>query len=214
MDIVYMDENIIVCAKPAGVLSTDSPGGVPELLRQQLGEDNIRTVHRLDAAVSGLMLLARRKRTAADLSRQVMERGLGKEYLAVIEGCPEEKKGRLRDWLHRDKARRMSFAVPEGTPEAQEALLDYEVLGERSGLSLVRIWLHTGRTHQIRVQFSSRGLPLYGDKKYGRSRDEDIALWSCRLKFTHPKTGEEMDISKNPDMSRYPWSEFERELRI
>lgn len=212
MDIVCIDENIIVCIKPAGVLSTDSPGGVPELLRQQLGTDNIRTVHRLDAAVGGLMLLARRKRTAAELGRQVMERGLGKEYLAVIHGCPEEKSGTLRDFLHRDKARRMSFAVPEGTPEAQEAVLDYEVLGEKNGLSLVRIRLHTGRTHQIRVQFSSRGFPLWGDKKYGLGEEGDIALWSARLRFVHPKTGEETDISRNPDSGKYPWSEFEKEL--
>lgn len=214
MDIVYMDNNIIVCLKPAGVLSTDSPGGVPEALRRQLGDENIRTVHRLDAAVSGLMLLARRKMTAADLSKQVMERGLGKEYLAVIHGCPDEACGTLRDFLHRDKARRMSFAVPEGTPQAQEAILDYEVLGEKEGLSLVRIRLHTGRTHQIRVQFSSRGLPLYGDKKYGHGEAGDIALWSARLQFTHPKTGQEMDISILPDTDKHPWSEFEKELII
>ncbi len=214
MDIVYMDENIIVCVKPAGLLSTDEPGGLPDALRQQLGEENIRTVHRLDAAVSGLMLLARRKKTASDLGKQVMERGLGKEYLAIIEGCPEESSGSLRDFLHRDKARKMSFVVPEGSPEAQEAVLDYELLGTKGGLSLVRIRLHTGRTHQIRVQFSSRGWPLYGDKKYGRGQEGGIALWSCRLKFTHPKSGEEMDISKNPDTNKYPWSEFERELTI
>lgn len=214
MDIAYMDDNLIVCVKPAGLLSTDEPGGVPQMLRQQLGEDNIRTVHRLDAAVGGLMLLARRKKTAADLGRQVMERGLGKEYLAVVHGCPEEKRGTLCDFLHRDKARRMSFAVPEGTAEAQEAVLDYEVLGEKNGLSLVRIYLHTGRTHQIRVQFSSRGLPLYGDKKYGRGEECDIALWSYRLQFTHPKTGENMDIRLSPDAGKYPWSEFEKELMI
>ena len=214
MEIVYMDESIIVCVKPAGVLSTDSPGGVPEALRQQLGTENIRTVHRLDAAVSGLMLLARRKKTAADLGKQVMERGLGKEYLAVVRGCMEEKRATLRDYLHRDKAKRMSFVVAEGSPESQEAVLDYEVLGEKNGLSLVRIRLHTGRTHQIRVQFSSRAFPLYGDKKYGLGEDGDIALWSARLQFTHPKTGQEMDISKSPDIHKYPWSEFERELMI
>jgi len=214
MEIVYMDESIIVCVKPAGMLSTDSPGGVPEALRQQLGTENIRTVHRLDAAVSGLMLLARRKKTAADLGKQVMERGLGKEYLAVVHGRPEERSATLRDYLHRDKAKRMSFVVPEGSPESQEAVLDYEVLGEKRGLSLVRIRLHTGRTHQIRVQFSSRGFPLYGDKKYGLGEDGGIALWSARLQFTHPKTGQEMDIRKAPDTEKYPWSEFEKELMI
>lgn len=214
MDIVHLDESIIVCVKPAGVLSTDEPGGLPEMLRVHLGTENVRTVHRLDAAVSGLMLLARRKHAASDLGKQVMERGLGKEYLAVAHGCPEPESGSMRDLLRRSKSERKSYVVTEPGKDVQEALLDYKVLERKADLSLVRIRLHTGRTHQIRVQFSSRGLPLVGDKKYGKAEEGDIALWSCRLCFTHPKTGESMDIRLAPPKNKYPWSEFEREIEI
>ncbi len=207
MKIIYADNYIVVCAKPFGVLSTDEPGGLPDMLREALGTENIRTVHRLDRVVGGLMLLARTRHAASDLGRQVMERGIAKEYMAVIEGCPSEEKGSLRDYLRRDKQERKTYAVALPGPDTQEALLDYEVLQSRSGLSAVRIRLHTGRTHQIRAQFSSRGLPLVGDKKYGSGGDGDIALWSCRLRFDHPKTGESMDFFLPPPET-CPWNEF------
>lgn len=212
MEIVYLDDNLLVCVKPAGMLSTDVPGGVPEALRMQLGENNIRTVHRLDAAVGGLMLLARRKRTAGELGRQIMEHGVTKEYLAVIKGCPDEQSGRMYDFIRRDREKRMSFVASPDEPDAQEAILDYEVLAEKEGCSLVRICLHTGRTHQIRVQFSSRGMPLWGDRKYGEGEEGDIALWSSHLSFTHPKTGCKMDMELLPDKSKCPWNKFEKEL--
>lgn len=208
MDIVYADNYIVVCTKPFGVLSTDEPGGLPGLLREKLGTENIRTVHRLDRVVGGLMLLARTRHAASDLGKQVMERGIAKEYMAVIEGCPPEKKGSLHDYLRRNKAERKTYAVVAPGPDTQEALLDYEVLESRGGLSALRIRLHTGRTHQIRAQLSSRGLPIVGDKKYGSGGEGDIALWSCRLGFDHPKTGESMDFFLSPP-DTYPWNEFE-----
>ena len=113
-EIVYIDNDIVVCVKPPRVLSTDEPGGLPELLRKKLGDDNadLRTVHRLDRATSGLMVLARNAATASELSRQIREEGIGKEYLAVVHGaCPEG--GRMRDLLWRDKAQKMSFIVTE-----------------------------------------------------------------------------------------------------
>ena len=181
MEIIYADNQIAVCIKPAGVLSTDEPGGVPELLRTQLDSENIRSVHRLDRVVGGLMVYARSRHAVADLGKQVMEGGLGKEYFAVIEGCPDEKIGSMADHLWRSREERKTYALPSATPETKEALLDYEVLENRGGLSAVRIRLHTGRTHQIRCQFSSRGLPLYGDRKYGGKGDGVPALWSCAL---------------------------------
>lgn len=208
MEIIYADNYIVVCVKPCGVLSTDEAGGVPELLRAQLAAENIRTVHRLDRVVGGMMLLARSRHAASDLGRQIMEEGIGKEYLAVIEGCPEEAKGSMRDYLRRDKAEKKTYVSPVPTEETKEALLDYEVLEKRGDLSAVRICLHTGRTHQIRAQFSSRGLPLVGDKKYGSGGEGNIALWSYRLNFTHPKSGESMDLSRLPP-DEYPWNLFE-----
>lgn len=206
-DILYMDKDIIVCLKPPKVLSTDEPGGLPELLRREIGDDgaDIRTVHRLDRATSGLMLLARNPAAASELSRQIREEGIGKEYLAVVHGdCPD--RGSMRDLMYRDKARKMSFVTDKPGKGVQEALLDYETLGQKEGLSLVAVRLHTGRTHQIRCQFASRGLPLVGERKYCQPRDDcPLALFSHRLSFIHPGSGEAMSFVKEPPES-YPWN--------
>ncbi|MBE7017613.1 MAG: RNA pseudouridine synthase [Ruminococcaceae bacterium] len=208
MEIIYADNYIVVCLKPCGVLSTDEPGGLPDLLRAELGTENIRTVHRLDRVVGGMMLLARTRHAASDLGKQIMEEGIGKEYLAVVEGCPAEEKGSMRDYLRRDKAEKKTYVSPVADENTQEALLDYEVLERRGEFSAVRIRLHTGRTHQIRAQFSSRGLPLVGDKKYGSGGKCNIALWSYGLDFHHPKFGERMSLSHMPP-DEYPWNLFE-----
>lgn len=208
MEILYEDNYIVICLKPCGVLSTDEEGGVPEMLRKQLETENIRTVHRLDRVVGGMMLLARTRHAASDLGKQIMEEGIGKEYLAVIEGCPNEMKGSMKDNLRRDKEEKKTYVSPEAGADTKEALLDYEVLETRDGFSAVRIRLHTGRTHQIRAQFSSRGLPLVNDRKYGSGGEGNIALWSYRLNFVHPKLGERMDIRHMPP-DEYPWNLFE-----
>lgn len=209
MEVLYADRTLAVVIKPAGVLSTDESGGVPELLRKELGDENVRTVHRLDRVVGGVMVLARTKRAAAELSEQIRADHFGKTYLAVVSGVPEEKSGTLRHFLHRNKQEKKTYAVAEGTAEAQEAVLDYTVLETAEGYSLVSIRLHTGRTHQIRCQLASVCLPIVGDKKYGSEQimDEGIALWSQRLRFAHPKTGETMEFSKNPP-AVWPWTVF------
>jgi 23S rRNA pseudouridine1911/1915/1917 synthase len=207
MEIIYQDRDIVVCIKPARVLSTDEPGGLPELLRQELGTNDFRTVHRLDRVVSGLMVVARNAAAASELSRQIREDTFEKEYLAVIHGKPDMEEGRLCDLLLRDKARKMTFVVAEPGKDVQPAALTYRVLGSNGTLSRVRIKLETGRTHQIRVQFSSRGLPLVGERKYSELDDPcEIALWSYRLGFTHPKTGEKMEFTHEPPRE-YPWTE-------
>lgn len=208
MELVYVDEDILVCIKPPRVLSTDEPGGVPELAREALGDGkaDVRTVHRLDRVVSGLMVLARNAKAASELSRQIRENEFQKEYLAVIHGAPSEKSGTLRDLLGRDKARKMTFVAPEPAKGVQEAVLDYRVLSEKEKMSRVRIRLHTGRTHQIRVQFASRDLPLVGERKYSELNDPcEIALWSYRLGFVHPRTGERMEFTHEPP-DTYPWT--------
>ena len=209
MEILYSDEKIVVCIKPAGVPSNDEPGGLPELVRSALGDPKatVKTVHRLDQVVSGVMVLARTARAAADLSEQIRNHQFEKEYLAAIHGCPAEDKGTFRDLLARNKAEKKTYIVTESGKDAQEAVLDYRVLAKTDELSKVRIRLHTGRTHQIRAQFSGRGFPLVGDKKYGMGETCDIALWSCRVAFHHPKTGEFMEFQKEPP-AVYPWSEF------
>ena len=208
MEILYQDQDIVVCIKPARVLSTDEPGGLPELLREALGTQDFRTVHRLDRVVSGVMVVARNARAASELSRQVRENEFEKEYLAVVHGCPLADVGEMRDLLGRDKARKMTFVAREMAKGIQEALLDYAVVGKTDDLTQVRIRLHTGRTHQIRVQFASRGMPLVGERKYAVQDDPcEIALWSHTIGFTHPVTGQRMQFTHEPPQS-YPWSEF------
>lgn len=208
MDIIYQDKDILVCVKPSGVLSTDEPGGLPELVRQELGDPNanVRTVHRLDRTVSGLMVLARRSKAASELSRQIREGEFQKEYMAVIHGKPEEESGMLRDLLLRNKQERKTYIVEEPGKDVQEAILEYRVVKETQDLTRVRIQLHTGRTHQIRAQFSGRNLPLVGDRKYGLPEDDcNIALWSYRLAFRHPYSGKPMEFILEPP-EIYPWS--------
>ena len=206
LDILYCDDDIVVCVKPPRVLSTDEPGGLPELLRSQLGTEDFRTVHRLDRVVSGLMVVARNAKAASDISRQIREDAFQKEYLAVIHGEPAQESGRLEDLLLRDKARKMTMVATEMEKGVQPASLRYRVISSHNGMSRVRIQLETGRTHQIRVQFASRNLPLVGERKYAVLDDPcEIALWSYRLAFTHPATGEKMEFTKQPPES-YPWT--------
>ena len=211
MELLYLDEDIVVCVKPARVLSTDEPGGVPELVRRELGSDreDVRTVHRLDRVVGGVMVLARSASAASELSRQIREDEFGKEYLAVVHGTPEAEEGILRDLLGRDKARRMTYVASEPGKGIQEAVLSYRVLNRAGDLTRVRIRLYTGRTHQIRVQFASRGLALVGERKYGTREDPcEIALWSHMVEFNHPRTGKRMTFRREPPQ-QYPWTEFE-----
>ena len=210
MEILYLDQDILVCVKPARVLSTDEPGGVPDLAREALGDAraDVRTVHRLDRVVAGLMVLARNAKAASELSRQIRDNEFQKEYLAVVHGCPEERSGTYRDLLGRDKARKMTFVAQETAKGVQEAVLDYEVLCSAQGMSKVRIRLHTGRTHQIRVQFASRGMALAGERKYYEGNDPwEIALWSHKLGFAHPGTGRWVEFSKEPPEAA-PWDLF------
>ena len=209
MEMIYKDPDVLVCIKPARVLSTDEPGGLPDLCREVLGdpEADVRTVHRLDRVVSGVMVLARNAKAASELSRQIREGEFEKEYLAVVHGCPKEDCGTLCDLLGRDKARKMTFVADAPAKGVQEAVLHYQLQSKNAALSKIRIQLETGRTHQIRVQFASRGMPLVGERKYSTENDPcEIALWSHKLGFAHPATGKWMEFSQEPPDS-YPWTE-------
>jgi 23S rRNA pseudouridine1911/1915/1917 synthase len=210
MEILYCDDRVIVCVKPAGVLSTDEPGGMPELLRGELGDEGavVKSVHRLDRTVGGVMVYARTKRAAADLENQILYGTFEKSYLAVVHGVPKENNGSLRHSLLRDRSARRTLVVPAGTAGAQEARLDYSILEKGEGLSLLLIRLHTGRTHQIRCQMSHIGHPIAGDRKYGDTeKPYSIALWSYEICFEHPRTGAKMVFHRAPPEIE-PWSEF------
>lgn len=208
MELIHVDRDIVVCIKPPRVLSTDEPGGLPDLVREALGDPNanIRTVHRLDRVVSGLMVLARTNKSASELSRQIREGEFEKEYLAVLHGIPDQQRATLQDLLLRNKAEKKTYVVTQPGKDVQEAILNYEVLTKKGELSKVRIELVTGRTHQIRAQFSGRGLPLVGDRKYSLFEDDcEIALWSHRIAFNHPYTGKRMEFVQEPP-AVYPWT--------
>lgn len=210
LKIIHLEDSFVVCLKPPRVLSTDEPGGMPELVRRALGDENacVRTVHRLDRVVSGLMVLARTPEAASELSRQIRQGEFDKEYLAVVHGNPTDPKGRFTDLLWRSKPERKTYVVDQMAKGVQEAILDYETLAAGDSSSLVRIHLITGRTHQIRAQFSSRDLPLFGDRKYSLNEDGcEIALWSARLAFRHPVSGAPMEFTVPPP-AYYPWTNF------
>ena len=210
VEVLYQDQDILVCVKPPRVLSTDEPGGLPELLRQFLGDPkaDVRTVHRLDRVVSGLMVLARNPAAASELSRQIREGIFQKTYYAVVHGIPKDNEGTLEDLLGRDKTRRMTFVATEPGKDIQKASLSYRVLSSVEGLSKVEVRLHTGRTHQIRVQFASRGMPLVGERKYSTLNDPcEIALYSQQLGFNHPGTGEWLEFRHDPPEG-FPWDLF------
>ncbi len=197
MKIYYQDKKLIVCRKEPGVLSEHAPDGtgMPDLIAAELGlpAEQVHVVHRLDRTTGGLMVFALDARTAAHLSEEIREGRFEKTYLALAEGEMEDIRGEMTDQLYFDRGRNQSFVVKK-RPGAKEARLSYMTAGvypspypEVEKVSLCRVRLETGRTHQIRVQFASRKHPLAGDRKYGaRARTKDCVLWSSMLAFRHP----------------------------
>lgn len=216
LKVLYCDEAVLVCEKPADCLSEPGKGrNLPELAAAWLrarGEDPaVRTVHRLDRAVGGLMVLARTREAAASLIAQIAAGTVEKEYLAVLRGVPEAEAATLEDLLFHDSRTNKTFVVARPRKGVREARLSYRVVARaESGhgpLSLVRVRLHTGRTHQIRAQFSHRGLPLLGDLRYGSRAAHGPALFSCLLAFDHPATGARMKFELQPTGA--PWNLFQ-----
>ena len=195
MDILYSDNSIAVIIKPVGL---DSESEVPTALKEVLGGD-IFPIHRLDKNVGGVMVYARTKQAAAALSKAVQEGSMVKEYVAMVHGAPPES-GDWTDLLFKDSSKNKVFVVKKERKGVKKARLEFKTLrtGEES---LVRIRLHTGRSHQIRVQFSSRGFPLVGDHKYGaRDEKKEPMLFSCCITF--PWKGEEKRFDALPDWAK------------
>ena len=196
MELVYVDPGIVVCRKESGM---DSEKDVPEALKDQLGGE-IFPVHRLDKGVGGLMVYARTKSAAAALSKAAAEGTLEKEYLALVHGCPPAE-GTWEDLLWKDSRKNKVFVVKRPRAGVREAKLSYRVLvsGEES---LIRVHLYTGRSHQIRVQFASRGYPMVGDHKYGsRSKEQAIRLFSAGLRF--PWKGKALAFTLEPEWASH-----------
>ena len=221
MKILYEDKYLLVCEKPVGVesqVSSKNKCDMPTLLsdyRRERGEDGyIGVVHRLDTATGGAMIYSKREDMTGKLSALVQSGDYGKVYLAVVHGLPEEESGEMRDLLYHDKQRNKSFVCTKKRSGVKEAILNYRVLqvierddGEK--MSLLEIELITGRTHQIRVQFASRKMPLVGDGKYGsKDNKATCALWSHKVRFTHPITKKIIEVKSEPE-GGYPWERFE-----
>ena len=209
--LLHVERSFLVCRKPVGV---ECEHELPSLLAAQLNCEvkSLYCIHRLDRMVGGVMLWARTPKAAAELSRQVREKELKKEYFAVCAGAPAPSSGEMHNYLFKDSVKQKSF--PSKTPRSgtKEAILDYEVLQSASvrgvPASLVRVALGTGRFHQIRCQFAARGCPLLGDGKYGsRERGCTVALWSCRLAFFHPLTSVPLAFEALPPCL-FPWDMF------
>ena len=204
MKILYSDEHLIAAVKPYGVLSEfdEKKQNMPALLRDMTG-DTVYPVHRLDRTTQGVMVFAKTKEAAKRLSALIAQGKLVKTYLAVVQGVPEHPFAELRDLLFFDRRKNKSYVVKRERKGVKEARLRYETLDkadyEGISVSLLRIRLLTGRTHQIRVQFASRRLPLAGDRRYGSTLALDnIALCSAELSFRHPFTGEKMSFTYQP----------------
>lgn len=198
-NILYLDRDIVVAEKPRGVLSEGSDvGGIPALLEAELGSP-VLTVHRLDRETAGVMVFARSGRVAGRLSAAMQAGQFRKVYAAVVHGTPTPQEGEMCDLLFRDASRGKSFIVDRPRRGVREARLAYRTLctvprGEER-LSLVAVTLGTGRTHQIRVQFAGRGMPLYGDGRYGGRERAPLGLFARSLAFPHPGSGVPLEFS-------------------
>ena len=216
IEILYQDKSVIVCIKPVGVLSqADGQESMVSLLAAQCG-GGVYPIHRLDRSVGGVMVFARNSRAAGKLSADIQSGSFVKQYMAAVHGRPQEACGVMKDILFKDSRKNKSFVVNRPRKGTKDASLEYTLIDtteyKGSECSLVRIKLHTGRTHQIRVQFASRGMPLLGDGKYGsRENHCDTALWSYKITFRNPSDSREMSFEALPDKERYPWNLFDWE---
>ena len=210
INIIYKDEDLLVCEKPSGLLSVEDSTNNDNLMKQirsSLCVDenkNLFPVHRLDKGTSGLMIFARNSNSAALLSNDISNHTeFMKEYLLVVTGTPENKCGVFEDYLFKDSSKNKVFVVNKNRKGVKYAKLEYNVIENVEDKSLIRVRLHTGRTHQIRVQFASRGMPIIGDRRYGGDKYPILALHSCLLTVRHPATKEILTFESTPKDEKF-----------
>lgn len=206
---MFKDDSLVVCLKPVGI-SSESPG-LPDLIREQEGYP-VFPVHRLDQTTGGVCVLARSSSVCTEMQRLFQQDQVVKEYLAVISGVPDTDSGLFYDLLYHDQRTNKTFVVDKMRKGVKESTCEWSVLetveSSEGRISLILVRLHSGRTHQIRIQFASRKMPLVGDRRYGsRIRTSNPALWSARISFPHPLTDQTIDVSSLPP-DWFPWSGF------
>ncbi|MBU6080777.1 MULTISPECIES: RluA family pseudouridine synthase [Allobacillus] len=215
--ILYEDNHLLIVEKPVNIPVQEDQSKDKDLLtllkedikvrHKKPGNVFLALVHRLDRPVGGAMVFAKTSKAASRLSDQLRRKAIERTYLAVVHGVPSKSKDQLEDYLVKDHRKNIVRTAKPKEKEAKKAVLDYEVASEKKGFSLLSVKLQTGRPHQIRVQLSSRGFPLYGDQKYGQRVNkpgQQIALWSNKLVLEHPTTKEEMEFTSTPPYE-YPW---------
>lgn len=216
--ILYEDNHLLVVEKPVNIpvqADVSKDKDLLTILKKDLkirykkpGNVYLGLVHRLDRPVGGVMVFAKTSKAASRLSDDIRRGELEREYLAIVRGTPPKKKSLLKHYLHKDTRKNKVKAVPAHYKNAKKAILEYETISGKEQLKLLSVLLHTGRPHQIRVQLSTSGFPLFGDQKYGQQVNQpgqQIALWSHKLQLTHPTTGEIIKIQSTPP-NEYPWN--------
>lgn len=221
IDIVYEDNHIIVVLKPQGVPTCGDESGDDSLLEgvrrylkvtyEKPGNVYVGLIHRLDRPTGGVMVFAKTSKAASRLSEQMRGGDFEKKYFTVLVGTPKEPQKTLVNYLKKNPVNNMVYLCPPTTDGAKMASLDYRVLQDREGLCLAEVRLHTGRTHQIRVQMAGIGHPVYGDMRYGGENAKKgwLALWAYSLSFTHPVTKERMRFMVQPPADNVPWKYFD-----
>ena len=220
--VLYEDNHLLVVQKPVNILSQGDDTNDKDMVNllknyvkekyNKPGNVFIGLVHRLDRPVGGVMVFAKTSKAASRLSEQVRNKSFKKTYRAVIHGTMNKKEDTLKDYLYKNKKTNMVSVVSKNYKDAKNAELDYKTLQSKDNFSLVQIDLKTGRPHQIRVQFSSRRHPLFGDQRYGQSVNkvgQQIALWSYKIEITHPTTKEKMEFICEPP-KEHPWNLFNK----
>ncbi|MBR6788737.1 MAG: RluA family pseudouridine synthase [Clostridia bacterium] len=224
--ILYEDNHLLVVIKPQGVPSQSDKSGDEDMLSllkayikekyAKPGNVYLGLVHRLDRPTGGVMVFAKTSKAAARITEQIKDGTFSKRYLAVLTAKPQIKRSRLTHYLLKDQANNIVKVVPMTTTGAKKAVLDYNIIedSDEEGLCLADIRLHTGRSHQIRVQMSTVGCPLYGDVKYGKNQPNGVfSLWAYDLSFKHPTTDKTMSFRVFPE-DKHPWKLFNLDKHI
>ncbi len=221
LNVLYEDNHVIVVLKPQMTACCPDESGDENLFDivknyikttyNKQGNAYLGLIHRLDRPTGGVMVFAKTSKAAARLSEQMRSGGFEKKYFAVLCGVPAKKQGTLENYLRKNSLNNTVYVATQSEEGAKFAKLDYDVIATERGLSLAEITLHTGRTHQIRVQTASINCPVYGDMRYGGEKavKGKLALWAYSLRFTHPTTGEALRFIIEPPKEENPWKNFQ-----